>query len=142
MIKIENLVLGCHVRVPGGGVGIVKQLSLETREILVFEGNVLGKLWKESDLTGIPVTVKDLERWGLEKDEPIPGYIDYGSFDRSHKFHIVLREGLTNSQHHWGVHFDNDYFESVGSGEFTYLHEFEALYVAITQNSIWPCSIF
>lgn len=76
----------------------------------------------------IPVTVDMLKRIGFEEyeDSPLERKF-YRYWDKNHKYKLDVRDFWTNSQRKWYVHIDNGVCETLGSGEFDYLHELQNL---------------
>ena len=101
---------------------------------------VLNNLPYSIDLShreGIPVTVEMLKRIGFEEYEDSPlerGFYRYWAKD--YKYKLDVYEGYTNSGRKWSVHIDNDVCNTIGSGEFTYVHELQNLVRIITGFSL------
>lgn len=89
--------------------------------------NVLHNSRKE-DYDPIPVTEYMLKRIGFEEyeDLPLEGKF-YRYWDKNHKYKLDVRNFWTNSKREWYVHIDNGVCETIGSGEFDYLHELQNL---------------
>lgn len=78
--------------------------------------------------SGIPVTVDMLKRIGFEEYDDLPldgAYFRY--WDKDYKYKLDVRDFWTNSQRKWYVHIDNDVCNTIGSGEFDYVHELQNL---------------
>ena len=99
--------------------------------------NVLGcpyKLWnvlhnsRKEDYDPIPVTADMLKRIGFEEhdDSPLVGK-SYLYWDKDCKYKLDVDEWYTNSGRKWSVHIDNDVCNTIGSGEFDYVHELQNL---------------
>lgn len=89
---------------------------------------VLNNLPYSMDLShseGIPVTVDMLKRIGFKEDTEIVKFYRY--WDKDYKYKLDVDEGYTNSGRKWSVHIDNDVCNTIGSGEFDYLHELQNL---------------
>ena len=101
---------------------------------------VLNNLPYSMDLSHsepIPVTVDMLKRIGFEKYEDLPlerGFYRY--WDKDYKYKLDVYEGYTNSGRKWSVHIDNDVCNTIGSGEFTYVHELQNLIRVITGQNL------
>lgn len=87
--------------------------------------------------SGIPVTVDILKRIGFEEyeDLPLEGKF-YRYWDKDCKYKLDVRDFWTNSQRKWHVHIDNDVCNTIGSGEFDYVHELQNLVMVITGHSL------
>lgn len=89
---------------------------------------VLNNLPYSMDLShseGIPVTVDMLKRIGFKEDTEIVKFYRY--WDKDYKYKLDVDEGYTNSGRKWSIHIDNDVCSTIGSGEFTYVHELQNL---------------
>ena len=89
--------------------------------------NVLHNSRKE-DYDPIPVTADMLKRIGFEEyeDLPLEGKF-YRYWDKNNKYKLDVRNFWTNSKREWYIHIDNGVCETIGSGEFDYLHELQNL---------------
>jgi hypothetical protein len=108
--------------------------------------NVLGHAYKlgniphwlrEEEHDPIPVTVDILKRIGFEEyeDLPLEGKF-YRYWDKDCKYKLDVRYFWTNSQRKWHVHIDNDVCNTIGSGEFDYVHELQNLVRVITGQKL------
>ena len=91
---------------------------------------VLNNLPYSIDLShseGIPVTVDMLKRIGFEEHKGIFPKTFYRYWDKEYRYKLEVDEGYTNSGRKWSVHIDNDVCNTIGSGEFTYVHELQNL---------------
>lgn len=75
--------------------------------------------------SGIPVTVDMLKRIGFKEDTAIVKFYRY--WDKDYKYKLDIDEGYTNSGRKWSIHIDNGDCETIGCGEFTYVHELQNL---------------
>lgn len=102
---------------------------------LNFDGNE-GDVWecKPEELQGIPVTVDMLKRIGFKEDTALVKFYRY--WDKDYKYKLDVDEGNTNSGKKWSVHIDNGDCNTIGSGEFTYVHELQNLVSAITKQEL------
>jgi hypothetical protein len=87
--------------------------------------------------SGIPVTKELLMKIGFEEyeDLPLEGKF-YRYWDKDCKYKLDVRDFWTNSQRKWYVHIDNDVCNTIGSGEFDYVHELQNLVRCITGHSL------
>lgn len=108
--------------------------------------NVLGHACKlgniphwlrEEEHDPIPVTVDILKRIGFKEyeDLPLEGKF-YRYWDKDCKYKLDVRDFWTNSQRKWHVHIDNDVCNTIGSGEFDYVHELQNLVRVITGQNL------
>ena len=91
---------------------------------------VLNNLPYSMDLShseGIPVTADMLKRIGFEEHKGICPKTFYRYWDKEYRYKLEVDEGYTNSGRKWSIHIDNDVCNTLGSGEFTYVHELQNL---------------
>lgn len=85
-------------------------------------------------LESIPVTVDMLKRIGFKEDTAIVKFYRY--WDKEYRYKLDVYEGYTNSGRKWSIHIDNDVCNTIGSGEFTYVHELQNLVRVITGQNL------
>ena len=94
-----------------------------------------GDFFEDIYLEPIPVTVDMLKRIGFEEDttagEPW-SYWRYWDKEGKYKLDVYPDELYCNSDRKFGLHVDNDVCNTIGSGEFTYIHELQNLTRIIT----------
>lgn len=109
-----------------------RMIFSEDEEISPF-----GVMASEGAIEGIPVTVDMLKRIGFEEYEDLPlEGVFYRYWDKDYKYKLDVRDFWTNSQRKWYVHIDNDVCNTIGTGEFTYVHELQNLVRVITGHSL------
>ena len=87
-----------------------------------------GDFFEDIYLEPIPVTVDMLKRIGFEKYEDSPLERNfYRYWDKEYRYKLDVDEWYTNSGRKWSIHIDNDVCNTLGSGEFTYVHELQNL---------------
>ena len=98
-----------------------------------------GDFFDDIYLEPIPVTVDMLKRIGFKEDttagEPWP-FWRYWDKDGRYKLDVYPDELYCNSDRKFGLHIDNDVCNTIGSGEFTYVHELQNLTRIITGHSL------
>lgn len=72
------------------------------------------------DIQPIPITTEILEKNGYVKDEDIRGYVSF-----CHRIIFHYEDEFKNTGNSWYVHVDNNCFDSIGSIEVTYVHQFQ-----------------
>ena len=78
--------------------------------------------------SGIPVTVDMLKRIGFEKSQLVPFERNcYRYWDKAYCYILEVYPDFSNSDRKFSIHIDNEYCETIGSGEFTYVHELQNL---------------
>lgn len=96
-----------------------------------------GDFFDDIYLEPIPVTADMLKRIGFEEYEDLPlegNFFRY--WDKDYKYKLDVRDFWTNSQRKWYVHIDNDVCNTIGCGEFDYVHELQNLTRIITGFSL------
>lgn len=91
---------------------------------------VLNNLPYSMDLShseGIPVTVDMLKRIGFEEHKGICPKTFYRYWDKEHRYKLEVYPYFCNSDRKFSIHIDNEYCETIGCGEFTYIHELQNL---------------
>lgn len=139
MIRMEDLMVGNFAfGVLNGERKCFSVTDIMTREPsptrMIFsedeEISPLGVLVSEGAIEGIPVTVDMLKRIGFEEDttagEPWP-FWRYWNKDGRYKLDVYPDKLYCNSDRKFGLHVDNDVCNTIGSGEFTYVHELQNL---------------
>lgn len=91
---------------------------------------VLNNLPYSIDLShseGIPVTVDMLKRIGFEEKKGIYPKTFYRYWDKEHRYKLEVYPYFCNSDRKFSIHIDNGECETIGCGEFTYVHELQNL---------------
>ena len=87
------------------------------------------------DLTnrsGIVVTKELLERIGFVKQDEFKTCEFWRYWDKEYRYKLEVDTGYCNSNRKWHLHIDNCDCNTIGGGEFTYLHEVQNLVQVIT----------
>lgn len=114
----------------GKRYAIVEKMTLSRVTILAcFNGN--NELIEETydNIEPIPITREFLENNAWEREDMMWGADEEIEIWLSPDHRVELRSNknhdMCNSDAAWAVHFDNVDFETIGSGEVTYLHELQ-----------------
>jgi hypothetical protein len=104
---------------------------------LNFDGNE-GDVWecKPDELQGIPVTAELLKKIGFEEKKGICPQTFYRYYDKEYRYKLDVDPEYCNSDEKWSIHVDNGDCCTIGSGEFTYLHELQNLVSAIAKEEL------
>lgn len=104
---------------------------------LNFEANE-GDVWESTpeDLQGIEVTEELLLKIGFESCKSVPSRTYYCYWDKEYRYKLVADNCYCNSDRKWNIHIDNGDCETIGSGEFTYVHELQNLVRVISGHSL------
>lgn len=85
------------------------------------------------DIDPIPVTADMLKRIGFEEKKGIyPETFYYRYWDKEYRYKLDIDPDYCNSDRKWSIHIDNGDCNTIGSGEFTYVHELQNLVRVIT----------
>lgn len=131
MINIKDIMVGNFIKNSEGEVVKVEK---------IYESGVSCNcrvLCYEDTIEPIPITKEILNNIGFEEyeDLPLEGKF-YRYWDKDYKYKLDVRDFWTNSQRKWYVHIDNNVCNTIGSGEFTYVHELQNLVRIITGFSL------
>lgn len=136
MVNIKDLMIGNFVKSTYGIIEVYNVLTNST--ITKFDKKGIYII-HTMDIEPIPVTVDMLKRIGFEEDttagEPWP-FWRYWDKDGRYKLGVYPDELYCNSDRKFGLHVDNDVCDTIGRGEFTYVHELQNLVRTITGFSI------
>lgn len=136
MVKVKDLMVGNWVKVFDPEY---KDITLDYWDIyeICEEGVRLGlfsDIFESEWLEGIEVTKEILKKIGFKEDTALVKFYRY--WDKDYKYKLDIDEGYTNSGRKWSVHIDNGDCNTIGSGEFTYVHELQNLIRIITGFSL------
>lgn len=88
-------------------------------------------------LESIPVTVDMLKRIGFkEYEDSLLERSFYRYWDKDYKYKLEVYPYFCNSDRKFSIHIDNDVCSTIGSGEFTYVHELQNLVRIISGFSL------
>lgn len=128
---------------------------IDTKDIMVGnfvkkQGEIMlvGKIHRESvadkwggiafddEIDGIPMTIETLLAIGFTRIQDIRDYHYYRYWDKEGKYKLDVDYYFGNSEKKWHVHIDNDVCNTIGSGEFDYVHELQNLVRVITGQNL------
>lgn len=84
----------------------------------------------------IPVTQELLEKIGFEAHKGICPKTFYRYWDKEYRYKLDVDPDFCNSDRKFSIHIDNGDCETIGCGEFTYVHELQNLVRIITGHSL------
>ena len=122
MIDVKDLMVGNWVKSPQG---ITQVHNVLTDKIITKNDKKGVYCYHTTDIEPIPVTKEILKKIGFKEDTAIVKFYRY--WDKEYKYKLDVDEGYTNSGKKWSVHIDNGDCATIGSGEFTYVHELQNL---------------
>lgn len=129
MIDVKDIMLGNFVKKRGEilAVGKVHRDSVADK---------WGGIAFDDEIDGIPMTIETLLAIGFTKIQDIRDYHYYRYCDKEGKYKLDVDYYFGNSEKKWHVHIDNDVCNTIGSGEFDYVHELQNLTRIITGFSL------
>lgn len=93
-------------------------------------------IYQEERIDPIPVTVDMLKRIGFEEHKGICPKTFYRYWDKEYRYKLDIDPDFCNSDRKFSIHIDNGDCETIGCGEFTYVHELQNLVRIITGFSL------
>lgn len=91
-----------------------------------------GDFFDDIYIEPIPVTVDMLKRIGFEEHKGICPKTFYRYWDKEYRYKLDVDPDFCNSDRKWSIHIDNGDCETIGCGEFDYVHELQNLTRIIT----------
>ena len=96
-----------------------------------------GGIYFDDEIEGIEVTEELLHKMGFEKHQILKDRFFWRYWDKDGKYKLDVEFGFCNGERKWDLHVDNDVCNTIGCGEFTYLHELMNLVRCITGYSLY-----
>lgn len=128
MVDVKDIMLGNFVKDNNGEIVVVGKVHRESI------ADKWGGIAFDDEIEGIPVTIEILESIGFKEDTALVKFYRY--WHKDGKYKLDVDEGYTNSAKKWSVHIDNDVCNTIGSGEFDYVHELQNLVRVITGHDL------
>ena len=129
MIDVHDLMVGNFVKDPCELVEVYKLYACGI-------GNDCGDYYRENEIEPIPVTKEILEKIGFEAHKGICPKTFYRYWDKEYRYKLDVDPDFCNSDRKFSIHIDNGDCETIGCGEFTYVHELQNLTRCITGHSL------
>lgn len=127
MVDVKDLMVGNFVKDKNGEIILVGKVHRES------VADKWGGIAFDDEIEPIPVTKEILKAIGFEEYEDLPlEGVFFRYWDKDCKYKLDVRDFWTNSQRKWYVHVDNDVCNTIGSGEFDYVHELQNITKIIT----------
>ena len=89
-----------------------------------------------SNREGIPVTKEILKKIGFKEHKGICPKTFYRYWDKEYRYKLDVDPDFCNSDRKFSIHIDNGDCETIGCGEFTYVHELQNLVRCISGHSL------
>ena len=129
MIDVKDLMCGNWVKVfdPEDKNDTLDYWDIyEIREEGVRLGLFLD-IFESEWLEGIEVTEEILKKIGFEAHKGICPKTFYRYWDKEYRYKLDVDPDFCNSDRKFSIHIDNGDCETIGCGEFTYVHELQNL---------------
>ena len=124
MIDVKDLMVGNWVKSPQG---ITQVHNVLTDKIITKNDKKGVYCYHTTDIKPIPVTVDMLKRIGFEAHKGICPKTFYRYWDKEYRYKLDVDPDFCNSDRKFSIHIDNGDCETIGCGEFTYVHELQNL---------------
>lgn len=129
MVDVKDIMLGNFVK-KRGEILIVGKIHRDS----------VADKWSEicfdDEIEPIPVTVDILKKIGFEAHKGICPKTFYRYWDKEYRYKLDVDPDFCNSDRKFSIHIDNGDCNTIGSGEFTYVHELQNLVRIITRHSL------
>lgn len=121
MLNIKDIMLGDFVK-KRGEILVIGKIHRDS------VADKCGEICFDDEIEPIHVTKEILKKIGFkEYDDLLLERGLYRYWDKDYKYKLDVYPDFCNSDRKWSIHIDNGYCETIGSGEFTYLHELQNL---------------
>ena len=107
--------------------GITQVHNVLTDKIITKNDKRGVNCYHTTDIEPIPVTLDILKRIGFEAHKGICPKTFYRYWDKDYKYKLDVDPDFCNSDRKFSIHIDNGDCETIGCGEFTYVHELQNL---------------
>lgn len=129
MVDVKDIMLGNFVKDKNGEIVVVGKVHRDS------VADKWGGITFDDELEPIPVTVETLKEIGFTEEttagEPWK-YWRYVEKDGRYKLDVYPEELFCNNGKKFGLHLENEVHNTIGTGEFTYVHELQNLVRLIT----------
>ena len=133
MIDVKDLMVGDWVKSPQG---VTQVHNVLTDKIIAKNDKKGVYCYHTTDIEPIPVTVDMLKRIGFEEHKGICPKTFYRYWDKEYRYKLDVDPDFCNSDRKFSIHIDNGDCETIGRGEFDYVHELQNLTRIITGFSL------
>ena len=130
MMNTKDIMVGNFVKDKNGEIMLVGKIHRES------VADKWGGIAFDDEIDGIPMTIETLLAIGFTRSQDIKDYHYYRYWDKEGKYKLDVDYYFGNSEKKWHVHIDNDVCNTIGSGEFDYVHELQNLTRIITGHSL------
>lgn len=130
MVNVKDLMVGNFVKDKNDEIMLVGKIHRES------VADKWGAIAFDDEIDGIPMTIETLLAIGFTRIQDIRDYHYYRYWDKDGKYKLDVDYYFGNSERKWHVHIDNDVCNTIGSGEFDYVHELQNLVRIITGHDL------
>ena len=130
MVNVKDLMVGNFVKDKNDEIMLVGKIHRES------VADKWGGIAFDDEIDGIPMTIETLLAIGFTRVQDIRDYHYYRYWDKEGKYKLDVDYYFGNSEKKWHVHIDNDVCNTIGSGEFDYVHELQNLVRVITGQKL------
>lgn len=116
--------------------GITQVHNVLTNKIITKNDKKGVYCYHTTDIEPIPVTLDILKRIGFEAHKGICPKTFYRYWDKEYRYKLDVDPDFCNSDRKFSIHVDNGDCETIGCGEFTYVHELQNLVRCISGHSL------
>ena len=130
MVNVKDLMVGNFVKDKNDEIMLVGKIHRDS------VADKWGGIAFDDEIEGVPMTIETLLAIGFTKIQDIRDYHYYRYWDKEGKYKLDVDYYFGNSERKWHVHIDNDVCNTIGSGEFDYVHELQNLVRVITGQNL------
>ena len=130
MVDVKDIMLGNFVKDKNGEIVVVGKVHRDSI------ADKWGEITFDDEIEGVPMTIETLLAIGFTKIQDIKDYHYYRYWDKEGKYKLDVDYYFGNSEKKWHVHIDDDVCNTIGSGEFDYVHELQNIVRCITGHSL------
>lgn len=130
MLNVKDIMLGDFVK-KRGEILVIGKIHRDS------VADKCGEICFDDEIEPIHVTKEILKKIGFkEYDDSLLERSFYRYWDKDYKYKLDVDPDFCNSDRIFSIHIDNEYCETIGSGEFTYVHELQNLVRVITGQNL------
>ena len=124
MVDVKDLMAGNWVKSPQS---ITQVHNVLTDKIITKNDKRGVYCYHTTNIEPIPVTLDILKRIGFEAHKGICPKTFYRYWDKEYRYKLDVDPDFCNSDRKFSIHIDNGDCETIGCGEFDYVHELQNL---------------
>jgi len=121
MVDVKDIMLGNFVKDRNGEIVVVGKVHRDS------VADKWGGITFDDEIEPIPVTKEILKAIGFEEKKGICPKAFYRYWDKEYRYKLDVDPDFCNSDRKFSIHIDNGDCNTIGSGEFDYVHELQNL---------------